>query len=1006
MISSFEKYIKAAIDSKKYSVVCEMANVVHSDKNHINIMTYPGRDVRVYKNRDDEVQILCPKNISYVQESNLTKAISTGTIFDDADEVDRYAGFIVKTKMPIDAMTNKGLENPYKLREVVGSTIGVMNEDGEVDVSDADVDNGNNIIDDLLEKDSKEFKDVKNVVDDYLDNDDHSFGYDTDFTTDIQQLRDEINRFKDADISPEDSITDADWDDNWGSTSSIMGDHTDAEDEENEDDTHDKDEDDIEVSDDDDEDENPEDITQEEYDMMVDPDEYVQEGVISGIKVLHKIGYDPKTKTFITDIPANGGVGSKIKCKLQIGGTVKLSNPFAIQPVKPAGPTFYAANEVSGGEPLLYLPVTTVLKGGKDLLSVLKHEEGHFYISTDRANFNKDFDNATKLVGRHSSKLSDHGNAPEEYVADLYSANKTGVENYVAMLKKLGFQNRKACAKLKVQLNHKWVTRFIKILRQSETNPAYAKYKEYAYKMKKSVATTDDMIEYVSSIHGITKAGPGEYAKRLNDTDKRRVDVLKAGRAVANEVSNLEINVKSILSEIERQTKLNTLTYDDWEKMLHKSIDTVHKRIDEFKEAFDYEIKARIYFIRKYGNKATQESYSMSSPAYKMNPNHKAAFLNTDDDDIDNDTDVSYNMKKECGDGSISSNPSSGGNVNTTMEDGDTTTPMPAFSSGSGTDIQTESDEVDEESDDPEYKVKFVKSKGNLRDKDNNAEECLAKLKELVHGDIPEDYIEGIMNAEAKDLMNKYSNGIIEVPDFDEFIVSGLCPIDEVIDYNESMPDRFSDDCSVFIVGTSDYDMRFIVLDTNDGKYYLVYMDYHGSDGFFKYPIASSFKELIEVLEKAKALDDERWDELIKQSKEKVGESFTPKAVVPDDLDTAPSDGHNPLLSPIHEGFMMKRPKKLKAIDIRGIVSYVTIEMNDIKDANDQAMIAGYVCSKLELIDFYITVLDTHDDRYVVPHTRQYLVDGQRQLSDLLTRILKIRPINRSDRIWQIEKII
>ncbi len=489
MISSFEKYIKAAIDAKKYSVVCEMANVVHSDKNHINIMTYPGKDVRVYKNRDDEVQILCPKNISYVQESNLTKAISTGTIFDNADDVDKYAGFIVKTKMPIDAMTNKGLENPYKLREVVGSTIGVMNEDGEVDVSDADVDNGNNIIDDLLKKDSKEFKDVKNVVDDYLDNDDHSFGYDTDFTTDIQQLRDEINRFKDADISPEDSITDADWDDNWGSTSSIMGDHTDAEDEENEDDDLKRShaDDDIDIADDDDEDENYEDIT--------------------------------------------------------------------------------------------------------------------------------------------------------------------------------------------------------------------------------------------------------------------------------------------------------------------------------------------------------QESYSISSPAYKMNPNHKASFLNTDDDDdIDNDTDVSYNMKKECGDASISLDPSSGSNVNTTMEEDDTTTPMPAFSSGSGSDIHTESDEVDE--------------------------------------------------------------------------------------------------------------------------------------------------------------------------------SFTPKAVVPDDLDTAPSDGHNPLLSPIHEGFMMKRPKKLKAIDIRGIVSYVTIEMNDIKDANDQAMIAGYVCSKLELIDFYITVLDTHDDRYVVPHTRQYLVDGQRQLSDLLTRILKIRPINRADRIWQIEKII
>jgi hypothetical protein len=137
----------------------------------------------------------------------------------------------------------------------------------------------------------------------------------------------------------------------------------------------------------------------------------------------------------------------------------------------------------------------------------------------------------------------------------------------------------------------------------------------------------------------------------------------------------------------------------------------------------------------------------------------------------------------------------------------------------------------------------------------------------------------------------------------------------------------------------------------------------------------------------------------------KITESTKVKEVVPDDLNAAPDDNHNPLLSPIHEGFMLKRPKKLKAIDVRGIASYVTVEMNAIKDSNDQAMLAGYVCSKLELIDFYLTVIDTNDDRYIVPHSRQYLVDGQRQLSDLLTKILRIRPINKSSRIWQIEKI-
>lgn len=898
MISSFEKYIKAAIDAKKYSVVCEMANIVHSDKNRINIMTYPGKDVRVYKNRDDEVQILCPKNISYVQESNLTKAISTGTIFDNADDVDKYAGFIVKTKMPIDAMTNKGLENPYKLREVVGSTIGVMNEDGEVDVSDADVDNGNNIIDDLLKKDSKEFKDVKNVVDDYLDNDDHSFGYDTDFTYDIQQLRDEINRFKDADIAPEDSITDADWDDNWGSTSSIMGDHTDAEDEENEDDDLKRShaDDDLDIADDDDEDENPENITQEAYDLMVDPGEYIQEGAIYTLK---KIGYNPLTKTFVTDIPVDKGPGAKMKCKIKF--------------VLSGGACFHPDTQT------IDIPIKELLGNSKLVIATLKHEEGHFYVSLDRSHFNQDFANAEKLVDKVGKRVPDHDNAREEYVADLYSANKAGAENSINMLKQIGFENRRKARAVKQNISPKKVKKLFDQYRKVARNEPENGYASFTNrKIMDAVRNLDDIyymmktwninaVNHIAdniagtSLRFLCIAGPGEYAKRHNDKDdtlrkglQSTVDSLKSeAKLFATQADEYKAELQKLKDELiryrdQQRKKINDIKNDPyynqkdlseedkkrrdrwmneeikWEKdkyqsakeklkrkaaglkaeytpidkkldemerMILKDIHALHASIDKSVKVFDDGIRARIYFIRKYTNTPVKESYSISPPpAYKMNPNHKAAFLNTDDDNIDNDTDVSYNMKKECGDGSISSDPSSGGNVNTTMEEDDTTTPMPAFSSGSGTDIQTESDEVDE--------------------------------------------------------------------------------------------------------------------------------------------------------------------------------SFTPKAVVPDDLDEAPSDGHNPLLSPIHEGFMMKRPKKLKAIDIRGIVSYVTIEMNDIKDANDQAMIAGYVCSKLELIDFYITVLDTHDDRYVVPHTRQYLVDGQRQLSDLLTRILKIRPINRADRIWQIEKII
>ena len=101
------------------------------------------------------------------------------------------------------------------------------------------------------------------------------------------------------------------------------------------------------------------------------------------------------------------------------------------------------------------------------------------------------------------------------------------------------------------------------------------------------------------------------------------------------------------------------------------------------------------------------------------------------------------------------------------------------------------------------------------------------------------------------------------------------------------------------------------------------------------------------------------------------------------------------------EGFFTKKPKKLKPIP-RDIIPYITVSMNDIHDANDQAMLSGYTCSKIELVDFYITVLDTQDARYIVPHNRPYLEMMKRELERLLSEILKIRPINRSDQIWRV----
>ena len=101
------------------------------------------------------------------------------------------------------------------------------------------------------------------------------------------------------------------------------------------------------------------------------------------------------------------------------------------------------------------------------------------------------------------------------------------------------------------------------------------------------------------------------------------------------------------------------------------------------------------------------------------------------------------------------------------------------------------------------------------------------------------------------------------------------------------------------------------------------------------------------------------------------------------------------------EGFLSKKPKKLKPIP-RDVVAYITVEMNAIHSSNDQAMLAGYTCSKIELVDFYLTCIDTQDARYIVPHNKQYLEQMKKDLENLLAQILRIRPINRTEQIWRV----
>jgi hypothetical protein len=87
----------------------------------------------------------------------------------------------------------------------------------------------------------------------------------------------------------------------------------------------------------------------------------------------------------------------------------------------------------------------------------------------------------------------------------------------------------------------------------------------------------------------------------------------------------------------------------------------------------------------------------------------------------------------------------------------------------------------------------------------------------------------------------------------------------------------------------------------------------------------------------------------------------------------------------------MKKPKKLKRIPA-DLVAYVRIEGEVIRDANDKMLIVSYAYGKIEIIDWYIALIDAQSKNYVVPHSREHLVGVKNQLLDAIEKIMD-RPV-------------
>ena len=280
MSSGRVELVTQLLESKKYDVITEYASVDYSKKGKLVVSEYFGKSVRAWKDDKGVTRVLCPKNMTVVQEGHVANAIANGTIFDDADEVSRNAEMVEKCTLPINGMINTGKDVPKHVKPMIAIVIGRMGEDGTFDTETGRV-NGVNFVKDLCCKGNS----VNDVCDNYLEKDPEEF-YGRDFGPEIHALKGEVNDIRDTEydaVVSDDDVVDS-YDD------------YDMEELETDPEDRDKDDDDTEEKDEDkDEDEEDEESSDDESDDDEDDDADNLEGEDAEEEEMTQEAWNPYT---------------------------------------------------------------------------------------------------------------------------------------------------------------------------------------------------------------------------------------------------------------------------------------------------------------------------------------------------------------------------------------------------------------------------------------------------------------------------------------------------------------------------------------------------------------------------------------------------------------------------------------------------------------------------------------------------------------------------------------
>lgn len=89
--------------------------------------------------------------------------------------------------------------------------------------------------------------------------------------------------------------------------------------------------------------------------------------------------------------------------------------------------------------------------------------------------------------------------------------------------------------------------------------------------------------------------------------------------------------------------------------------------------------------------------------------------------------------------------------------------------------------------------------------------------------------------------------------------------------------------------------------------------------------------------------------------------------------------------------------EKLKRIPT-DLVAYIQIETEAIRDANDKMIISSYCLHKLEIVNWYIQLLEVGSEKYTVPQSKPYLETIKWQLMACHKKIMDVKITNPKDR--------